>query len=99
MSPGPAIIPVALFAYARPGHLARVLACLRENRVPLICAFADGAKGAADAPAVAETRALQRGIDWCEVRLVERETIFGLGRNGLAGVDAVGAAHEAFIVW
>ena len=92
-------IPVVLFAYARPAHLARTLACLRENRVPAIHAFADGAKGAADAGAVGETRALIRAIDWCEVRLTERPQNLGLGRNVLAGVSEVAAAHEAFVVW
>lgn len=92
-------IPVVLFAYARPVHLARVLGCLRENAVPLIYAFADGAKGASDAAAVAETRALLRAIDWCEVRLTERTENLGLGRNVLAGVTEVAAKHEAFIVW
>lgn len=95
----PAPIPVVLFAYARPAHLARVLACLRENRVPLICAFADGAKGTVDTAAVSETRALLRAVDWCEVRLVGRETNLGLGRNVLAGVTAVAAEHNAFIAW
>ena len=42
-------IPVVLFAYARTSHLARVLACLRENRVPVIEVYADGAKSAAEA--------------------------------------------------
>ncbi len=93
------IIPIVLFAYARPTHLARVLACLRENAVPLVYAFADGAKGAADATTVAETRALLRAVDWCEVRLVERAANLGLGRNVLAGVTEVAARHEAFIVW
>lgn len=93
------IIPVVLFAYARPIHLARVLACLRENRVPLIYAYADGAKAGADEVNVAETRRLLRGIDWCEVKLVERQKNMGLGRSVLAGVDEVAAKHEAFIVW
>ena len=92
-------IPVILFAYARPEHLARALGCLRENRVPLIYAFADGAKGAVDAAAVGEVRALLRAIDWCEVRLTERPANLGLGRNVLAGVTEVAARHEAFIVW
>jgi hypothetical protein len=92
-------IPVVLFTYARAAHLARVLACLRENSVPLIYAFADGAKGAADAGGVAETRALLRSIDWCEVRLTERPENLGLGRNVLAGVTTIAARHEAFIVW
>lgn len=92
-------IPVVLFAYARPGHLARVLACLRENRVPLIHAFADGAKGPGDAAGVAKVRTLLRAVDWCEMHLVERPGNFGLGRNVLAGVEEVAARHEAFIVW
>lgn len=99
MSAEKALIPVVLFAYARPVHLARVLACLRENAVPLIYAFADGAKGAADATAVGGTRALLRTIDWCEVKLMERAENLGLGRNVLAGVEEVAAHHEAFIVW
>ncbi len=91
-------IPVVLFAYARPAHLARTLESLRENRVPLLLAYADGAKGSADAAAVAETRALLRGIDWCEVRLTERTENLGLGRNVLEGVSEVAARHEAFLV-
>lgn len=92
-------IPVVLFAYARPAHLQRVLTCLRADRVPLIHAFADGARGAADGAAVAEVRAMLRAIDWCDVRLVERTENLGLGRNVLSGVADVAARHEAFIVW
>jgi len=93
------VIPVVLFAYARPDHLARVLACLREDRVPLIEVFADGAKGVADAGRVAEVRGMLRAIDWCEVRFVERAENLGLGRNVLAGVSDAAARHGAFIVW
>lgn len=99
MSQLPAVIPVVLFAYARPAHLVRVLACLRENAVPLIYAYADGAKGAADADAVAAVRALLSQVDWCEMRLTERSENLGLGRNVLAGVGEVAARHEAFVVW
>lgn len=94
-----AVIPVALFAYARPEQLRRVLDCLRENQVPLIHAFADGAKGPADAAAVGEVRALLRAVDWCELRLVERNLNLGLGRNVLSGVAQVVAEHDAFLVW
>lgn len=99
MSAPDAVIPIILFAYARPEHLARALSCLRENKVPLIYAFADGAKGGTDAGAVAQTRVLLRKIDWCEVRLTERPANLGLGRNVLSGVTEVAAQHEAFIVW
>lgn len=95
----PPVIPVVLFAYARPVHLARALACLRENAVPVIYAYADGAKGAADAMAVAEVRSVLRAVDWCELHLIERSDNLGLGRNVLAGVSEVAAKHEAFIVW
>ena len=99
MKPADPNIPVVLFVYARADHLARTLACLRANAVPLLCAFADGPRGAADAAAVAETRALLRAIDWCEVRLTERTENLGLGRNVLAGVSEIAAHHEAFLVW
>ena len=93
------VIPIVLFAYARREYLSRALACLRTDRVPLIYAFADGPKGAADAAAVAETRALLHAVDWCEVRVTERTENFGLGRNVLDGVSEVAVRHEAFIVW
>lgn len=99
MSHLPALVPVVLFAYARPVHLARVLACLRENAVPLICAFSDGAKGPTDAAAVAEVRSLLRAVDWGEVRLTERSENLGLGRNVLAGIDEVASQHDAMVVW
>lgn len=92
-------IPVVVFAYARPAHLARALACLRENGVPLIEAFADGAKGTADAAAVAEVRAMLRAVDWCDLRLTERKENFGLGKNVLAGVSEVATRHGAWVVW
>ena len=92
-------IPVVVLAYARPAHLVRALACMKENGVPLVYAFADGAKGATDAAAVAEVRALLRAVDWCEVRLTERAENWGLGKNVLAGVSEVAARHAAFVVW
>src|SRR5206468_2500403 len=77
----------------------RVLACLRADRVPLILAYADGAKGAADALAVEEVRAQLRAIDWCEVHLTERSENLGLGRNVLSGVTDAASHHDTFIVW
>jgi hypothetical protein len=99
MSTDPAAIPVVLFAYARPAQLERTLTSLRDNHVPLIEAFSDGAKGDADGARVTEVRAMLRAIDWSEVRLTERAHNMGLGRNILAGVSEVAARHDAFIVW
>lgn len=92
-------IPVVLFAYARPDHLARTLASLRANAVPRLVAYADGAKGEGDAARVAAVRALLRGVDWCDARIVERPRNLGLGKNVLAGVGEVAAQDPAFVVW
>jgi putative methyltransferase (TIGR04325 family) len=93
------IIPVVLIAYARPAHLRRTLACLRTERVPLLYAFADGAKGPDDRGNVATVREILHAIDWCDCRVVERPHNLGLGTNVMAAVDAVSREHAAFIVW
>ncbi|MCC7278875.1 MAG: methyltransferase, TIGR04325 family [Chromatiaceae bacterium] len=93
------LIPIALFAYARPDHLRRTLACLRDNRVPLIIAICDGPKTPDKAPQVAEVRALLRGIDWCEVELHEREDNRGLGRSIMAGVTEVLDRYNSCLVF
>ena len=75
------VVPIILFAYARPDHLRRTLACLRENRVPLIYAFSDGPRRPDKAPLVAQVREILRGIEWCEVVLCERGVNLGLGAD------------------
>ena len=92
-------IPIALFAYARPDHLRRTLACLRDNRVPLIYAFCDGPKTPDKSPLVAAVRALLREVDWCQVLLIERDENWGLGRSILAGVTEVLSRHDACLVF
>lgn len=91
-------VPVALFAYARADHLRDTLAALRANRVPRLWAFSDAPRSPADAPAVAEVRAVLRGVDWCDVTLIEADENLGLGRSIRSGVDRVLRAHEAVIV-
>ena len=90
--------PVALFAYARPDHLRRTLACLRENKVSLVYAFSDGPSTPDKAPVVAQVRDIMRAIDWCEVVLCEREANLGLGRSVLAGVTEVLGKHDSAII-
>ena len=92
-------IPIVLFAYARPEHLQQTLAGLRENEVPLIYAFLDGARTAEQQPAVEECSRILRGIDWCEVILNERTENWGLGRSILHGVTEVFKQHDALIVF
>jgi hypothetical protein len=92
-------IPVALFAYARPDHLRRTLDCLRENRVPLLYVFSDGPRTPDKAPAVTQVRQVLHAIDWCDVRLCEREKNLGLGRSILTGVTDVLGQHDSAIVF
>lgn len=93
------LVPVILFSYNRPRHIARTIDCLRENDVPLIYAFSDGPRAAEDADNVNEVRKILRSIDWCEVRLAERKTNLGLGRSILTGVTKVLSQHDAVIVF
>lgn len=93
------IIPVVLYAYARPDHLRRTLKCLRDNNIPLLYAFSDGPKAPEMVGRVNEVRKNLREIDWCEVRLVERTENLGLGKSILTGVAKVFKKHEAIIVF
>jgi len=92
-------IPVVLFAYSRPDHLRRGLACLRENNVPLIYAFADGPKTPDVAERVKAVRDILHAIDWCEIHLVERPVNLGLDKSVLIGVSEVFQKHDAIIVF
>jgi putative methyltransferase (TIGR04325 family) len=93
------VIPVVLFAHARPQHLRHVLASLRENKVPRIVAYSDGARTQAEAERVEEVRRLLREVDWADLTLVERAQNLGLGLNVRSGVGEIATHHAAFIVW
>jgi hypothetical protein len=93
------IIPVALFAYARPNHLRGTLESLRANQVPLLYAFSDGPQISDKEPDVEEVRKLLRAIDWCDVILCEREVNLGLGRSIITGVSQVLREHPVLIVF
>jgi hypothetical protein len=95
----PDVIPIILFAYARPDHLQQTLVCLRENHVPLIYAFSDAARTPDKAPGVEEVRRILRAIDWCEVVLTERAENWGLGRSILSGVTEIFKQYEAAIIF
>ena len=92
-------IPVVLFAYARPEYLKRTLDCLKENQIPLLYAFCDGAKTPDLEPKVAEVRKILRAIDWCEVHLVERDENLGLGKSIISGVTEMFKKFEMILVF
>ncbi len=92
-------IPVVLFAYARPDHLRRTLDCLRENHVSLLYVFSDGPRTPNQLPAVTQVRQVLHAVDWCEIRLCEREKNLGLGRSILTGVTDVLGQYGSAIVF
>jgi GT2 family glycosyltransferase len=92
------IIPVALFAYARPEHLKKTLEGLKRNQVPLIYAFCDGPKDESKKEAVTEVRRIIRAVNWAEIIITERETNLGLGTSVRDGVTKVLTKHEKVIV-
>jgi putative methyltransferase (TIGR04325 family) len=91
--------PVILFTYARPNHLKKTLACLRENNVPLIYAFSDGPKGLQDEPHVSIVREILHQIDWCDIHIIERQTNLGLGKSVITGVNEILSKFETIIVF
>jgi SAM-dependent methyltransferase len=88
---------IALFAYNRVDLLERTLAALRQNDVPVIYAFSDGPRTAADIPNVDAVRRVLRGVTWTEIEIVERTQNFGLGKSILAGVTDVLRNHDSVI--
>ena len=93
------IIPIVIFAYSRPTHLQRLLACLQENNVPLIYAFADGPKSPALAERVSEVRSILHAINWCEFHLVERVENLGLDTSIMKGVTEIFQKYDTIIVF
>ena len=91
-------VPVVLFAYRRAATLRQALAALKRDSVPLIVAFLDGARDAIEAAHVDEVRALVRSVDWCQIRIVERQKNLGLGVSIIGGMTEVFREFESAIV-
>jgi len=92
------MVPIIVFAYARPEHLAQTLKGLRANRVPLIYAFGDGPRTPEKAEQVASVREILRAVDWCDLKLIERNENLGLAQSIMTGVSSVLDEHESVIV-
>lgn len=91
------VVPVAVFAHRRADTLAAVLACLRDQRVPLMYVFVDGPARPEHEADVNAVREIVRAIDWCECRLDISEGNRGLGVSIKRAVGQVLARHEAAI--
>lgn len=92
------MIPIVLFAYARPEHLRKTLACLKENNIPKLYIYSDGPKTKEKVSEVNEVRKMIRAIGWCETIITERNTNLGLGVSVLTGVSEVLEKEEMILV-
>jgi hypothetical protein len=94
--------PVALFAYRRPEHLSRAVASLAANREAAdtdLYVFCDGAKHAAEQPAVDAVRRVARAIQgFRSVCLLEQARNLGLAASVIGGVTRVLEERESVIV-
>ncbi len=92
-------IPVVLFVYKRLDVLEKTMACLRENAIPKLIVYSDGARNEQDAPAIQAIRDYLSRIDWCEVERHDRARNMGLGKNIISGVTEALNSYESVLVW
>lgn len=91
------IIPVVVFAYNRADLLGQLLESLKNDNVPLLYFFSDGARSHEDEPKVLAVRVAINEVNWCEKIIIEQERNLGLGKSVLFGVSKVLANHKAAI--
>lgn len=96
------LAPVALFAYARPDHLARTLAALRADPLAAqtdLHVFCDAPRNEAARSGCEAVRGLVQSIDgFASVQVIERDVNFGLARSIIEGVSNMLSQHEQVIV-
>lgn len=94
--------PIAVFAYNRPLHVARVLDGLRRNPEAAdsdLFIYSDAASGPAASAAVDEVRRVLRSASgFRSVSVIERDRNFGLARSITAGVTELTGRFGRVIV-
>ena len=94
--------PIALFAYRRPQHLARVIEALQANPeagATELFAFLDAATSEEAAASVTQVRRLiETTSGFKSVKIVNRERNYGLAGNITRGISEVLAGHDSVIV-
>ncbi len=95
--------PIALFAFNRPAHLARIVASLAANAQAEhsdLWVFCDGPRRLDDEAAVREVRRVAAGISgFASVRVIERQSNAGLAASVMAGVTQLcDSAGRAIVV-
>lgn len=92
-------VGIAVFAYNRDWHLAKVLKGLRENEeVDKIYVFQDGLKSEEHRNKWESVKVLIENIDWCKVRYFPAQENKGLARSIVDGVNYVLQENDAIIV-
>jgi len=94
--------PIALFVYNRPMHTRQTVEALQKNHLSLdsdLIIFSDAAKSEVQAEAVKDVRQYIHQIDgFKSVKVVERETNFGLARSIIEGVTKLCEKYGRVIV-
>lgn len=91
--------PIILMAYNRPGHLARVLDALRNQRPEPIFVFADGPKDNDDAQLVNEVRkVLREHINWTTPQIMCHAENLGLGPSIIYAVNTVLSDFDTMVL-
>lgn len=95
-------LPIAVFAYNRPDHLAETLAALKLNpeaeRSKMII-FCDGAKTEADICATKNVRAVAKNITgFKSLEVIERSGNLGLANSIITGVTQLTSEFDGIVV-
>jgi Glycosyl transferase family 2 len=98
----PDLAPIVLFVYNRPEHTRRTLTALAANPMAVdsdLIIYADGSKKPEHQDSVQAVRDLVRNTSgFKSLKIVERETNFGLAESIVSGVSEVCAADGRVIV-
>ncbi|MDY0260227.1 MAG: methyltransferase, TIGR04325 family [Desulfovibrio sp.] len=95
-------VPIAIFAFNRPGHLRRSLDALAANDLAAesdITIFCDGPRTDEERPRTEAVRTIARAASgFHSVTVVEREKNYGLATSIITGVTDVLEKHDRIIV-
>ncbi|WP_025872177.1 glycosyltransferase family 2 protein [Methylobacillus glycogenes] len=96
------LAPVALFTYNRPDHTKRTIEALKNNTLSAetdLLIFSDAAKNITQQSMVDAVRAFTHTVEgFKSVRIIERQTNFGLAASIIDGVTNVLAEYGRIIV-
>lgn len=88
---------VMLLVHDRPEHTRRVLDGLRENKLEKLHVFADGPGPEDDLDRIERTRELVKGVEWCDIELIEREENLGLAGSVVRSLETMFDLYEKVI--